>query len=130
MFAHAGTISIREFVVGALNNEMGLQAVDPCLAGAANKERCVTPSGMVLDGAADAIEAPRVVDEFDDADGDGIANEIPTALVDYLEFYLLNYFSPGLYKRTPASARGPSRRRAETARSPAGWAGCRDGIGT
>src|SRR5262249_35777526 len=26
-FAHGGTISIREFVVGALNNEMGLQAV-------------------------------------------------------------------------------------------------------
>ena len=28
-FAHGGTISIREFVVGALHNEMGLEAVDP-----------------------------------------------------------------------------------------------------
>ena len=105
-FAHGGTISIREFVVGALNNEMGLQAVDPCLAEAANKGRCVTPSGMVLDGAEDAIEAPRVVDERDDADGDGVVNEIPTALVDYLEFYLLNYFSPGLYRQTQESRRG------------------------
>jgi hypothetical protein len=105
-FAHGGTISIREFVVGALNNEMGLQAVDPCLAAAASKGRCVTPSGMVLDGAKDATEAPRVTDELDDGDGDGVANEIPTALVDYLEFYLLNYFSPGLYRRTAESVRG------------------------
>lgn len=105
-FAHGGTISIREFVVGALNNEMGLQAVDPCLADAANTARCVTPSGMVLDGAEDAIEAPRVTDAIHDADGDGVANEIPTALVDYLEFYLLNYFSPALYRRTETSARG------------------------
>src|SRR5499427_8115102 len=30
-FAHGGTISIREFVVGALKNEMGLEAVDPDL---------------------------------------------------------------------------------------------------
>ena len=28
-FAHGGKISIREFVVGALNDEMGLQGVDP-----------------------------------------------------------------------------------------------------
>lgn len=106
LFAHGGTISIREFVVGALNNEMGLQAVDPCLAGAVDGERCITPSGMVLDGAADAIEPPRVADELDDADADGIANEIPTALVDYLEFYLLNYFSPGLYRETRTAVRG------------------------
>ena len=33
-FAHGGTISIREFVVGAFNDEMGLQAVDPELAAA------------------------------------------------------------------------------------------------
>src|SRR5262249_39299911 len=31
LFHHGGTISIREFVVGALQNEMGLQAVDPDL---------------------------------------------------------------------------------------------------
>ena len=34
-FAHGGTTSIREFVVGAFNDEMGLQAVDPLLLQAA-----------------------------------------------------------------------------------------------
>jgi hypothetical protein len=38
-FQHGGTISIREFVVGALQNEMGLQAVDPELMGAHNGGR-------------------------------------------------------------------------------------------
>ena len=33
-FAHGGKISIREFIDGALNDEMGLQAVDPELAAA------------------------------------------------------------------------------------------------
>ena len=47
-----------------------------------------------------------MADELDDADADGIANEIPTALVDYLEFYLLNYFSPGLYRETRTAVRG------------------------
>ena len=32
-FAQGGTDSIREFVTGAFNDEMGLQAVDPILAG-------------------------------------------------------------------------------------------------
>src|SRR4051794_2276056 len=30
-FAHGGKVSIREFIIGALNDEMGLQAVDPDL---------------------------------------------------------------------------------------------------
>src|SRR6266511_3301314 len=51
LFLHGGTISIREFVVGALQNEMGLQAVDPELMAAHNGGRFVTPSGMVLDGS-------------------------------------------------------------------------------
>jgi len=58
LFAHGGTISIREFVVGALQNEMGLQAVDPELMAAHNGGRMVTPSGIVLDGLLDRIEAP------------------------------------------------------------------------
>src|SRR6185295_8261817 len=33
-FAHGGTISIREFIVGAWNAEMGLQSVDPELGAA------------------------------------------------------------------------------------------------
>jgi len=50
-FAHGGTISIREFLVGAFNAEMGMQAVDPELAVAHNGGKITTPSGMVLDGA-------------------------------------------------------------------------------
>jgi len=37
--AHGGTISIREFVVGALNNELGLQAVEPDLMRASKGAR-------------------------------------------------------------------------------------------
>jgi len=49
-FAEGSTISIREFVVGALHNEMGLEAsADPDLLVASAGGRVVTPSGMVLD---------------------------------------------------------------------------------
>ncbi|MCI0392092.1 MAG: thiol oxidoreductase-like protein, partial [Acidobacteria bacterium] len=93
-FAHGGTISIREFTVGAFNDEMGLQAVDSDLARAAAGERVVTPTGMVLDGSADPIKPPPAADAMADPDGDGVANEIPASLVDFMEFYLLNYFKP------------------------------------
>lgn len=99
-FAHGGKISIREFVVGALQAEMGLQAVDPELLAAHNGGRFVTPSGMVLDGAVDQLEAPPTADPAADPDGDGVTNEIPTSLVDSLEFYLLNYFKPATYEQT------------------------------
>ena len=105
-FAHGGKFSIREFVIGALNDEMGLQAVDPELAAARSGGRFVTPSGMVLDGALDRLEAPPVTRADEDADLDGIANEIPRSLVDYLEFYLLNYFKPATYRITSATVRG------------------------
>jgi hypothetical protein len=42
-----------------------------------------------------SIEAPPTASATDDADHDGIANEIPTSVVDHMEFYLLNYFKPG-----------------------------------
>jgi hypothetical protein len=42
-FAHGGAAFIRQFVVGAFNDEMGMQAVDPLLAQAAAKGRVVTP---------------------------------------------------------------------------------------
>jgi hypothetical protein len=96
-FAQGGTISIREFLVGAFNAEMGLQSDDVDLLNAAvNHQRVTTPSGMVLDGTLDAIEAPPVITNQTgtDPDGDGIGGEMPTALVDYEEFYLLNYFKP------------------------------------
>jgi hypothetical protein len=87
-FAEGSTISIREFVVGALHNEMGLTASsDPDLHAASTGGRVVTPSGMVLDGSKDKISAPPAPDKEN-------GNEIDPALVDYLEFYLLNYFKP------------------------------------
>jgi Di-haem oxidoreductase, putative peroxidase len=88
-FAEGSTISLREFVVGALHNEMGLEAsADPDLLAARAGGRVVTPSGMVLDGSKDKISAPPAPD----ADN---GNEIDPAIVDHLEFYLLNYFKPG-----------------------------------
>src|SRR5262245_30477001 len=83
-FAHGGTISIREFVVGALNGEMGLRVADPDLAAGDAGLRVITPAGMVLDGSRDNIEGPP----------SGVG-ELEPALVDYLEFYLLNYFKAG-----------------------------------
>ena len=105
-FHHGGTISIREFVVGALNNEMGLEAADPELAQASAGARITTPSGMVLDGSTDQIEAPPCASGADDPDGDGVVNEIPTSLVDHFEFYLLNYFKAATYEQTNTTRHG------------------------
>jgi hypothetical protein len=99
-FAQGDTISIREFIVGAFNDEMGLQAVDPLTAAAAGGARIVTPTGMVLDGSTDRIKSSLVRTAQEDRDGDGVVNEIPTALVDHMEFYLFNYFKPGTYQHT------------------------------
>lgn len=105
-FAQGGTISIREFVIGALNDEMGLQAVDPLLTQAKGGGRSVTPTGMVLDGSKDLVQAPVATNATQDPDNDGHANEIPTALVDYMEFYLFNYFKPGTYRQTQLTLQG------------------------
>lgn len=99
-FAEGSTISIREFVVGAFNDEMGLQSVDPLTAAAAAGQRVVTPTGMVLNGATDTIKRSLVTNVSDDQDLDGKVNEIPTSLVDFMEFYLFNYFKPGQYLHT------------------------------
>ena len=105
-FAHGGTTSIREFVVGAWNDEMGLQAFDPDLLAASAGHRVVTPSGMVLDGVRDTIKPSPATTASDDPDGDGVANEIPASLVDYMEFYLLHYFKPALAEQTPGVTQG------------------------
>jgi hypothetical protein len=110
-FAHGGTISIREFVVGALNAEMGLEVFDPLLAEAAAGGGVVTPAGMLLDGALDAIEAPPVASATEDGDGDGVAGELDPAIVDHLEFYLLNYFKPGRDRVTRSAEWGEYRMR-------------------
>ena len=106
-FAHNGeTISMREFISDALNNELGMQAVDPQLMQVSKGARIVTSSGMVLDGALDTIEAPPTDDPNADLDGDGTVNEAPAALLDYLEFYLLNYFKPAVGEQTSVTANG------------------------
>ncbi len=99
-FAEGSTMSIREFVVGALHNEMGLSASnDPDLAAAHSGARVVTPAGMVLDGTKDKVDGPAAPDPVN-------GNEVDTAVVDYLEFYLLNYFKPALYKQDEDTEKG------------------------
>jgi hypothetical protein len=105
-FLHGDTISMREFLVGAFQAEMGLQAVDPELMAACQGQRFKTPSGMVLDGSKDRIECPQTADPAADPDDDGVANEIPTSLVDFVEFYLLNYFKAGRGQETFSTRRG------------------------
>ena len=99
-FAQGKTMSIREFVVGALHKEMGLEVNDPDLANAHAGARVVTPSGMILDGSLDSIDAPP--------DPDPISGqyEIDPAVVDHLEFYLMNYFKPGLGQQNSTTALG------------------------
>ena len=106
LFAHGGTMSIREFVIGALNAEMGFQALDPEVTSAAGGWHCVTPAGMTLNGKLDAVEIPPDADPTQVALGQPVRNQIATAVVDYLEFYLLNYFKPGLYEQTDGTAAG------------------------
>lgn len=98
--ADGSMISIREFVVTALHNEMGLEASsDPDLLAASAGARVVTPSGMVLDGSTDKITPPPAPDPQN-------GNEIDPALVDHFEFYLLNYFKAGHYQQTATTGHG------------------------
>jgi CxxC motif-containing protein (DUF1111 family) len=105
-FAQGGTISIREFVAGAFNAEMGLEASDPDLAAAAAGATVTTPSGMVLNGATDTIEAPPAPNPAADPDGDGVVNEIPVSILDHMEFYLLHYFKPAVHEQNQRTEQG------------------------
>jgi mono/diheme cytochrome c family protein len=100
-FHHGGTISIREFIVGALKDEMGLAMThDPDLI-AAQYGPVTTAGGMVLNGLTDAIKTPP-------ADEEGDIGTVPqrTALVDFLEFYLLNYFKAGTGEQSSEERHG------------------------
>ncbi|HEX5420257.1 MAG TPA: di-heme oxidoredictase family protein [Gammaproteobacteria bacterium] len=98
--ADGSVFSIRQFIVDGLHHEMGLEdASDPDILAASRGERVVTPSGMTLDGSLDKLAPPP---EADAEDGD----EIEPAVVDYLEFYLLNYFTPAHLQQTPQTRLG------------------------
>ena len=99
-FAEGSTISIREFVVGALHKEMGIEVNDPDLANASAGQKVTTPAGMVLDGGQDKISPPPP------PDAQTGQYEIDPAVVDHMEFYLLNYFKPGLGQQNTTTAHG------------------------
>lgn len=107
-FAEGREFSIRAFVVGAFKDEMGLESADPvlCQATDPNPVKTVSPAGMVFDPALDKIKRPPVCNPGEDADHDGVVNEIDPAIVDYMEFYLLNYFKPATYKMTEGAEEG------------------------
>lgn len=98
--AEGSMISIREFVVTAMHGELGLEVNDPDLAKASAGGRVVTPSGMVLDGRRDKITPPPP------PDSESGQYETDPAVVDHLEFYLLNYFKPGLGKQDSTTEHG------------------------
>ena len=97
-FANGGTVSIREFAIGAFDAEMGLEANDDILCDVTDPnapQKRISPAGFVFDPSQDRFERPPVCGVNADGDGDGVRNEIDMALVDHMEFYLLNYFKPG-----------------------------------
>jgi hypothetical protein len=105
-FAQGKTISMREFLVGALKAEMGLEAYDPDTLAASQGQDVLTPAGMLLSGSIDSFDPPPVSSATQDGDGDGLVDEVPVSLVDHLEFYLLNYFKPALGEQTAGTQHG------------------------
>ncbi len=101
-FAEGSTISMREFIVGALHKEMGLEVNDPDLAAASAGQKITTSAGMVLDGSKDAISPPPA------PDAQSGQYELDPAIVDHLEFYLLNYFKAGSGQQNTMTALGRS----------------------
>ena len=93
-FFHQGeTVSIREFLIGAFKAEMGLEAWDPVLCAATDAtdpQRMTSPGGFIFDPTTDDFERPPVSSANEDRDADGVQDEIDPALVDHLEFYLLD----------------------------------------
>lgn len=102
IFADGGLFSIREMIIATFKFELGLEASDPVMStvfgvNGYSKSAQTTPAGMVLDPSKDAFLGPPPVAETVDGDMDGVIHEFPGSLVDHMEFYLLNYFTPGTY---------------------------------
>jgi len=104
-FAQGATVSIREFLVGAFNAEMGLESPDIDLI-AAQSGVVTTPAGMVLNGTTDIVEGATAASPTSDGDLDGVTNEIPTSIVDFMEFYLLHYFKAATGKPSQEATLG------------------------
>jgi len=109
-FFHEGSsVSMREFIIGAFKDEMGLEAWDPILCAVTDPDNPVamtSPAGFHYDPALDSYERPPICDRNDDGDNDGVTQEIDPALIDHMEFYLLNYFKPGQYETTSRTRQG------------------------
>lgn len=108
-FHEGGTISMREFIIGAFKAEMGMESPDELLCDVTdpdNPQTRTSPAGMVFDPSTDTFERPPVCDTATDGDGDGVANEVDMAVIDHLEFYFLNYFKPGQHKVSRDTRRG------------------------
>jgi Di-haem oxidoreductase, putative peroxidase len=105
LFAEGRDFSTRVLAVNAWRNAMGLIAEDPDFAAAAASEepgRVVTPAGLVLDGTLDTFPTPPAPRPELGETG----FEIPVSLVDFMEFYLLHYFTPGTYQQTRTTDHG------------------------
>ncbi|OED44229.1 hypothetical protein AB833_01945 [Chromatiales bacterium (ex Bugula neritina AB1)] len=108
-FAEGRTASMREFVIGAFKDEMGMEAWDPILCEVTdpdNPRAMTSPSGFHYDPARDSFERPPVCADWEDGDNDAVTAEIDPALVDYMEFYLLNYFKPATGPGNPFAREG------------------------
>ncbi len=108
-FAQGKTASMREFTVGALKDEMGLEAWDPILCAVTdpdNPQLQYSSSGFLYDPAEDSFERPPVCDQLEDNDGDGVTAEVDPAILDHFEFYLLNYFKPATGRRGRMEKKG------------------------
>ena len=105
LFAEGRDFSTRVLAVNAWRNAMGLIAEDPDFAAAAAREnpgRVMTPAGLVFDGMLDTFPTPPAPRPELGETG----FEIPVSLVDFMEFYLLHYFTPGTYQQTRVTDRG------------------------
>ena len=114
-FLHQGvTASIREFLVGAFHAEMGLQAADPVLCAATKAESHESGEtgrehrGLQVRPGARRFRAAAGLRRGRGRTRTATARSTRSmpALVDYVEFYLLNYFKPGQYRVTPRATAG------------------------